>query len=269
MHTMLQATGRLLAALVASALAIALVAGLAALLNLSRSAPRAPVAIAPQPAAKQIELDRFEHVWVSTSDKLLWHARPGTTITPTLPPSSARDIFAVALDREGALWVRRLPGNALDLNLDDFSDGLNPTARHELFLRNILSDAPIGAPINALVADGTYSRTMLLPDVAPPATVGPRPVYGRDLGTAAPSGWRNIPSYHRGDRTIVQDEVPLPELPVEDMMNPMFHMEMERQPFKSVPRGGIRGTVAVPEPTSCSILLIALGGFAARRPRRK
>src|SRR6266850_162812 len=161
---MLHAAGRLLAALAASALLLVIASVLTASL-VERAVRREVTQVVrtsrPRPITALIDsskLDRFEDIWVGARDKVLWQFHRATDgsdhdVAGTIHDDiSMAKLYAVAVDRDGITWVKRLnrdllaapesadpqmfkPGQALPITcsddllallLDDFKSTLAP-----------------------------------------------------------------------------------------------------------------------------------------------
>jgi len=117
---MLHAAGRLLAALAASALLLLVGSMLMASLvqqrsqrevkQVVRTSPHRPIAT----LIDSTKLDRFEHIWVGARDKVLWQFHRSGNGSNHDVPETVRDdlniskLYAVAIDRQGVTWVKRL-----------------------------------------------------------------------------------------------------------------------------------------------------------------
>jgi len=115
---MLHATGRLLAALAAAALLLIIATALTASL-VDRSMRREVMQVvhtpAPRPAATFVDssqLDRFDHIWVGAHEKVLWQFHRATDdrdVAGTIrDDASLTKLYALAVDRDGVTWVKRL-----------------------------------------------------------------------------------------------------------------------------------------------------------------
>jgi DNA-binding CsgD family transcriptional regulator len=115
---MLHATGRLLAALAASALLLVIASVLTAHLvdrSMQREVTQVVRTPAPRPIATLVDssrLDRFEHIWVGARAKVLWQFHRSTDdrdVAGTIrDDASLTKLYALAVDRDGVTWVKRL-----------------------------------------------------------------------------------------------------------------------------------------------------------------
>jgi RNA polymerase sigma factor (sigma-70 family) len=118
---MVHAAGRLLAALAAAALLLLIGTMLMANLVQQKIQQRDVVQVVraapPRPIATIIDstkLERFEHIWVGAKEKVLWQFhRTADGSNHDVPETVLDDvtlakIYAVAIDREGITWVKKL-----------------------------------------------------------------------------------------------------------------------------------------------------------------
>lgn len=117
---MLHAAGRLLAALAASALLLVIASVLTANL-VDRASQREVAQIVRTPAPRRLtawvdtsKLDQFEHIWVGAREKVLWQFHRDADGSDHDVAGTIRDdlsvakLYAVAVDRDGVTWVKRL-----------------------------------------------------------------------------------------------------------------------------------------------------------------
>ena len=129
---MIHAMGRLLAALAASALLLIIASVLTANL-VDRASQRQAAEIIRTPAPRRLtawvdtsRLDQFEHIWVGAKSKVLWqfHREDGSDLDV---PGTINDdlsvirLFAVAVDRDGVTWVKKINRELL-LSASDSAD---------------------------------------------------------------------------------------------------------------------------------------------------
>jgi RNA polymerase sigma factor (sigma-70 family) len=117
---MLHATGRLLAALAACAVLLAIASVLTASLierAVQREVRQVVQISRPRPMTAWVDssrLDQFEHIWVGAKEKILWQFHRSGDGSDHDVAGTVRDdisvarLYAVAVDRDGITWVKKL-----------------------------------------------------------------------------------------------------------------------------------------------------------------
>jgi RNA polymerase sigma factor (sigma-70 family) len=265
---MLHAAARLLAALAASALL--LLVGLMLMASLvqqraQRQVTRVVRASPPRPIATLIDsttLDRFEHIWVGARDKVLWQFHRSDDGSNHDVPEIVHDdlnvakLYAVAVDREGVTWVKRLnrelltapesadpilakPGAALPITCTD--DVL------ALLLTDHFKSALSGRSNQTNFQSGPLTPAERKQILQPTALDSPPP-SGDGLGDHQ---WHPL-TPDLPDGALAEDLPPMifETFQLENLLDPGF-----RDP----------GSVLVPEPTTLCTLLVAMALLARRR----
>lgn len=231
-RAMLEAIGRLWAAIAASMLALGLLFWIISGAT-SGTAPSAVVVVEDHPAA--VPYDRFAKIWLSTDTEVVWEYPP----PPSEPQRQSqhaklevlqgRPLYAVARDHDGMLWIKNLEakqlvGTLLDESLVALpyrSTGKVKLPGTEQVLGVLLSDAPpVGG--QARLAPMPSQLTQAAPPAAPKFAHAP---------------WRVAPSRSGGgaaETAVAQAAAPQqikpeqPSVPKTEIKPPVQQLEQEK-----------------------------------------
>jgi len=265
---MLHAAGRLLAALAASALLMLVASVLMANLverSIQREVSHVVRTSQPRPIAKLIDsakLDRFEDIWVGAKHKILWQFHRSTDSEDV--PGTVHDdlsisrLYAIAVDRDGMTWVKKL--------------------NRELLLSAESTDSTIvkSGPATAITCSDDL-LALLLDDFK--STIG----GGGKLLELQPGPLSPT------DRKQILQSAELPSLPGDVLGDHQWHQLTPKlrqdgslaEDLPSIrmqlnPNSGLfdnqsdpRYATVVPEPTSAAVLVLAATMFLTTRRRRR
>lgn len=227
----LQATGRLLAAIAGGAMipCVGLVIIRAIVGGGQVARPQVAAVAQSNPS------DHIEKMWVGSKEKIYWQFPPSekttaeTSKTITLPDGADSKLFAVAKDSEGAVWIKRLSRDSLETaGTQEFDEApqrrqlpMAPPSDGEMLAR-LLGEDPLNS---AKRWDNGVIRSYAISAEA--GSLKPDPLGDFQWHLALPLV---------KDGTLVVDETPLPQVPMNFMK---AHLPYPDPQFTNVPEPGL------------------------------